>query len=100
MTEESTIQPYEEMSAAERFERTPRPFKFVRVRFERGGQADYIRKLLEDERDDLMLDLADARIDGKDEMSEDIGNLRRDLGYLNRAIMDISNGMIELAGGD
>ena len=89
-----------EMSAEERWAKTPRPFNFVRVRFEKGGQADYIRRLLEEERDDLMVDLADARIDGKDENGEPIQGLRRDIGYLNRAIMDLSNGMIELAGGD
>ena len=88
----------DDSTAAERFNRTPRPLNFIRVRLHRGGQVEYIRELLADERDALYEDLGKARDQGKTEDSPEITEIRDNLQHLIRAIRDIDSGRIEMAG--
>jgi len=88
-----------QLSPAERFNRSPRPLEFVRVRLNgRDGQALYIKSILEDEKDTLFRDLADARVDGKSENDSEVVELRTNLNHLIRALKDIERSMIELVG--
>lgn len=98
------------LTPAERFRQTPRPLDYVRIRLHADfvtrpdgervadGQATYVRDLLNDERQELEIELADARVDGKPEDGPEVAEIRQNLYHLNRAIKDISNGMIELLG--
>ena len=85
-------------TAADRFTRTPRPLDFIRIRVYRGGQAEYLLALLEDEKETLFEDLGKARGEGKDESDPDIEEIRQNLRHLINILRDLSNGMIELAG--
>lgn len=86
-----------EMTTQERFAKTPRPLEFIRVRLSRGGQAQYIQHLLEDERDQLYEELGSLREDGKSEDDPEIVEVQAHLRFLIAAARDISTGMIELA---
>ena len=85
---------------ADRWQRTPRPLDFVRVRLHRGGQAEYIRDLLEDEKEELMEELGKLRAEGKTEDDTEVEECRNNLRHLILALKDVSMGMIELAGAD
>lgn len=87
-------------TAADRWQRTPRPLDFVRVRLHRGGQAEYIRDLLEDEKEELMEELGKLRAEGKAEDDTEVEEVRTNLRHLILALKDVSMGMIELAGSD
>lgn len=87
-------------TAADRWQRTPRPLDFVRVRLHRGGQAEYIRDLLEDEKEELMEELGRLRAEGNAEDSSEVEEVRANLRHLILALKDVSMGMIELAGAD
>jgi len=82
----------------EKFERMPRPLHFIRVRLYRGGQAEYVKTVLEDERDALLEDLSRMRTEGKNENDSDIQECAANIRHLNGALKDIMNGMIELVG--
>ena len=90
----------EHLSAAEVFHRAPRPLAFVRVRLYRGGQAEYVRDLLLDDKEDLFKDLFELRSAGKTEGDDEVQEVRRNLNYVINAIKDIERGMIELVGPD
>ena len=85
---------------ADRWQRTPRPLDFVRVRLHRGGQAEYIRDLLEDEKEELMEELGKLRAEGKAEDDTDVEEVRNNLRHLILALKDVSMGLIELSGPD
>jgi len=88
-----------QMTAGERFDRTDRPLDFVRVRLNgHNGQALYIKSILEDEKDALFRDLADARVDGKNETDPEMQEIRTNLNHLIWALKDIESSLIELAG--
>ena len=85
-------------TSVERWNRTPRPLHFVRVRLYRGGQAEYIRDLLEGEKDNLFDDLTKLRTQGKHEDDPDIEECRTNLRHVINALKDVNNGLIELVG--
>ena len=87
-------------TAASRFSQTPRPLNFVRARLYRGGQAEYIRDLLEDEKESLFEDLAAARTHGKPEHDPEIEEIRTNLRHLINFLRDVNQGMVELVGPD
>jgi hypothetical protein len=87
-----------QLSPTERFDRSPRPLNYIRVRLSADGQADYILELMQDEKEELLRELADLRIDGKEESDPDIQECRTNLNHLIRAISDVERGKIELVG--
>lgn len=87
-----------EGNGAERFAGMPRPLNYIRVRLYRGGQVEYIRDVLEDERDQLYEDLAKMRAEKKPEDGPDITECTANIRHLNSAIRDIANGYTELVG--
>ena len=89
-----------ETPGAEAFARYPRPLSFIRIRLYRGGQAEFIRDLFEDEKDRLFKDLGDMRSEGKDESNPEVEECKTNLRHLIYALKDLNNGMIELAGPD
>lgn len=93
-------EPMTETTAADRWQRTPRPLDFVRVRLHRGGQAEYIRDLLEDEKEELLADLGSLRASGKEDTDPLVEEVRQNLRHLILALKDVSMGLIELAGPD
>ena len=86
--------------AQSRWQNSPRPLDFIRVRLYRGGQAEYLRDLLSDEVDTLFEELGKLRGAGKTETDPDIVEVTANIRYLNSALRDIGNGLIELAGPD
>ena len=93
-------EPMTESTPETRWQRTPRPLAFVRVRLHRGGQAEYIRDLLEDEKEELLADLGKLRGEGKLDGDADIEECRNNLRHLILALKDVSMGLIELVGED
>lgn len=87
-------------TAEQRWQQTPRPLQFVRVRLHRGGQAEYIRDLMEDEKEELLVELGEMRGAGKAEDDEKVEEIRTHLRHLILALKDISMGIIELSGPD
>lgn len=85
---------------ATRFSQHPRPLDFVRARLYRGGQAEYIRDLLEDEKATLFDDLAALRTEGKPEDDPDVQEVRANLRHLINFLADVNRGLIELVGPD
>jgi len=83
---------------AERFDASPRPLLFIRVRLYRGGQAEYLRDLLRDEQAELYDELAKARAAGKTEENEEIVEIKQNLVWIINALKDFDTGLIELAG--
>ncbi len=79
-------------------QRLARPLHFIRVRLYRGGQAEFVKSVLEDERDAVFDDLSKLRAKGLAEEDEKVVTARDQLVWLINAIKDISVGMIELAG--
>jgi hypothetical protein len=75
-----------------------RPLNYIRVRLYRGGQAEYVRSVLEDERVGLMEDLSQMRTAGKTEDDPEIQTCTANIRHLNNALKDIMNGLIELVG--
>jgi hypothetical protein len=90
----------EAMTPAERFDRSPRPLNFVRVRLHRGGQAEYIKQMLLDEQEDLFLDLTELRSAGKPEDDPKVVECRANLRHVIGALGDVNRGLIELVGPD
>jgi hypothetical protein len=90
----------EQAEAQARFEQAPRPLNFIRVRLYRGGQAETVRDILNDEVDALFEELAELRGKATPEddpkMIECISSIR----HLNGALKDINNGLVELTGAD
>jgi hypothetical protein len=82
------------------FNRSPRPLDFIRVRLYRGGQAEYVRDVLEDEKEALFEELGDLRGKGVDENSPETEKVRTNLRHVINALRDLSNGLIELRGPD
>jgi hypothetical protein len=83
---------------ADSFARSPRPLDFIRVRLYRGGQAEYIRDLLEDEKEALFEELGTKRSKGIDENSPEVEEIRTNLRHVINALRDLTTGMIELRG--
>lgn len=83
---------------ATEWQRAPRPLHFVRVRLWRGGQAEYIRDLLNDEKEELFEELSDLRKAGKGEDDAAVIECRTNLMHLINAIKDVDKGLIELVG--
>lgn len=88
----------DESTSSERFSRTPRPLNFIRVRYYRGGQIEFIRALLDDEKNALYDDLGKMRDAGKQEDDPRVTETRDNLRHLINALRDIDQGMIELVG--
>jgi hypothetical protein len=85
---------------AERFNASPRPLLFIRIRLYRGGQAEFVRDLLRDEQADLMDELTEFRKAGKPEDDPEIEEVKQQLVWIINALRDIDTGLIELAGPD
>jgi hypothetical protein len=88
----------EETTAEERFQHSPRPLRFIRVRLHRGGQVEFIRDILNDEKDALFDDLGKMRDQGLPEDDPKVAKVRDQLRWLINAIRDIDQGTIELVG--
>lgn len=80
--------------------RGPRPLDFIRVRLYRGGQAEYVKELMEGAQEFWFKRLGELRDEGFDEDSEEVQYARSRLHHLINALKDVNSGMIELAGGD
>lgn len=78
----------------------PRPLNFVRVRLYRGGQAEFVLSVLEDERDALLEELGALRGDGGKLDGKRAVEIQGQLRHLINAIRDVQMGLIELVGGD
>ena len=76
----------------------PRPLEYVRIRVHRGGQASYLRDLLEDEREALYEDIGKMRERGLPDESPEVQEAAANLRHLINILRDLSTGMIELAG--
>lgn len=85
---------------ADNFARSPRPLDFIRVRLYRGGQAETIRDILEDEKEALFEELGDLRGAGKGEDDPRVNEVRTTLRHIINALRDLNNGLIELVGPD
>lgn len=85
---------------AERWNTTPRPLLFVRVRLYRGGQAEYIQTLCRDEQESLYEELGQLRSEGKMETDTEIVEIKDNLRFLIGFLKDIDQGLIELVGPD
>jgi len=88
----------DQTEAQTRWASSPRPLAFIRVRLYRGGQAETVRDVLNDEVDALFEELADLR--GKGALEDDPALLEctASIRHLNGALKDINNGLIELTG--
>lgn len=92
--------PTERDAAEARFRQSPRPLDFVRVRYYRGGMAEYVRELFTDEVEALFDDLAKLRGKGAHEDDPELVENVQRIRWLNNALRDLSNGLIELVGED
>lgn len=86
--------------AEQRFRQSPRPLDFIRIRVYRGGMAEYLLDLLNDEQAALLEDLGKMRGEGRPEDDPGLVEVINKIRYLNNAIRDLSNGLIELVGAD
>lgn len=75
-----------------------RPLDFVRVRLRRGGEAEYIQRLLTDEKEALLDDLGRLRDEGVAEDDPRIEEIRESLRHLISVLRDVDSGRVELAG--
>jgi hypothetical protein len=80
--------------------RGPRPLDYIRIRVYRGGQAEFIQQLFEDEKADLFDDLKRLRGQGKAEDDPEVVEVAANIRHLINALRDLNTGMIELVGGD
>lgn len=81
--------------------RGPRPLDYIRVRYYRGGQAEYIRGLFEDEKEGLFEELGKLR--GKPptpKAQQREEEIQQELRHLINALRDLDTGMVELVGPD
>lgn len=90
----------DQTEAQARFQTAPRPLNFIRVRLYRGGQAETIRDVLNDEVDALFEELAKMRGTGTAEDDPDLLVCTSAIRHLNAALKDINNGLVELTGAD
>lgn len=86
--------------ARDRFIRAPRPLRFIRMRVNRGGPAEYLKALLEDEKAAEMENLTEYRTKGLAEDSKEIEEAKTNLRYLIGFTRDLETGMIDFAGPD
>lgn len=86
--------------AQTRWQNSPRPLDFIRVRLYRGGQAELVRSILADEVDALFEELGELRGKGTPEDSPELIECAQNIRHLNGALRDITNGMIEITGPD
>ena len=86
----------EQTDAQVRWQTTPRPLNFVRIRLERGGQAEFIRSVLETTKTVLLDKLGQLREDGLPEDDPEIEEVTRKLRWTIRAVGDLDYGIIEL----
>jgi len=87
-----------EIPTATDWQHAPRPLHFVRIRLWRGGQAEYIRDLLSDEKESLFEELTELRTKGKQESDPAIIECRANLMHVINALKDVDRGLIELVG--
>ena len=78
----------------------PRPLDYIRIRLHRGGEADYVRELLEGAQEFWFKRLGELRDQDLDENSDDVQYARQRLHWLVNVLRDVNSGMIELAGGE
>lgn len=84
---------------AEIRDKGPRPLDFVRVRYYRSsGQAEYIRGLLNDEKEALMEELGALRVPGHNPQDPKIAEIEGNLRHLINCIRDLEMGLVELVG--
>lgn len=83
--------------ARENYLRTPRPFSFVRPKFHR-DTAEWLRDLLEDEKDAEFDRLSKYRAEGRPEEDPDVQECRDNLNFCITIIKDLSRGLIDLVG--
>ena len=77
---------------------TPWSPDFIKYRVDRGGNADFVRDLLEDEIDGLYTELAALRGEGKSEADPAAQSCRTRLRHLIGALGGVLRGTIELVG--
>ena len=87
-----------DVNATAEWQQAPRPLHFVRIRLWRGGQAEFIRDLLNDEKDNLFEELTELRTKGKQENDPAIIECRANLMHVINALKDVDRGLIELVG--
>jgi hypothetical protein len=90
----------QQAAARERFAQTPRPLRFVRLRVYRGGPAEYLKTLLEDEKAAELENLSEYRTKGLPEESPAIEECRNNLRYLIGFLRDLDSAMIDMVGPD
>lgn len=88
---------FSDLTAAERFQRTPRPLEFVRPRFHL-DIARYLSRLLADEREAELENLTELRTAGKDEEDTEVAETVQNLRWVISAEKEINRGLIELVG--
>ena len=77
----------------------PRPLEYIRIRLHRGGEADYVRELLEGTQAFWFKRLGELRDEGFEENSDEVQYARQRLHWLVNVMRDVTSGLIELAGG-
>lgn len=87
-------------TAEARFRQNPRPLDFIRIRLYRGGQAEFVLTLFTEERDGLLEDLGKMRGEGKAEDDPELVRTINEIRFLNNALRDLQNGLVELVGSD
>lgn len=87
-------------AARERWAKAPRPLAFIRLRVHRGGPAEYLHSLLEDEKSAEMENLTEYRTKGLAEDSTEVDEARMNLRYLIAFLRDLDSGLVDMLGPD
>jgi hypothetical protein len=86
--------------SAEISSRGPRPLDYVRIRVHRGGQAELLLEILEDEKEGMFEELGALRGKGASENSDEVQKVQQDLRHVINLLRDLNSGIIELTGKD
>lgn len=81
----------------ERWERTPRPFQWVRPKLYR-DQAEWLRERIAEIRDDAFEDVEKLRIAGKEETDQELADAVRDANLAVQIERSISTAYIDMLG--
>ena len=87
----------ENMTPKERWEATPRPFRYAKLRLYPENQA-WLKELIEVTQDEALADLARYRDEGRPESDSDVQECRDDLNQAADILRELNRAMIELAG--
>jgi hypothetical protein len=92
-----TYQKTDRERANDNYQNTPRPFSFIRPRLHR-DTAEWLRDLLNEEKEIEFDLLTRYRTEGRDEQDDDVQETRANLNFCITIIKDLERGLIDMVG--